>query len=779
MKRRIKQILSAVLVAIMLVGVMPITSFAEDDEKTFDYLKYTITDGEVTITNCDSSISGELTIPETIEGYPVTNIGFRAFENCKLLTKIILPNSIVRINVMSFENCTNLKDITFSENITEILSAAFSGCTSLSNISLPDSITSIGENAFANTAYYNDDSNWENDVLYIGKYLIEAKEDLSSSYVIKSGTRIIADRAFAMCLNLTQITIPDSTIIIGSYAFQGTGLIDVTFPSSISNIGDYAFVDCASLATMTIPGNGATHIETESFGYCYALTSVKIGDGVVGIGNQAFICCTKLTNIIIPQSVTSIGIGILEGCEELTSIIVDEKNPEFDSRDNANAIIRTSSNELIQGCKSTIIPDSITKIGYQAFLGCQFLTNIIIPNNVISISYYAFRYCESLTSMILPKNIKTIESGVFSYCTELVNITIPESVTSIEWGAFGGCAKLTDIYYSGNESEWNRIEIGENNEALENATIHFNVSVHTHTLNHITVPSTCKVAGMEYDICTECGETLNEKTLPLAAHKWSDWTVVKEPTATTEGIEKRTCSVCGDSETRSIDKFNGIRDSETGVEIIYNDEYSDGTELKVEEKFSGKSFQLIDTAYGKTNTAIYDISTYKDGVKVQPNGEITVRVPLPKGFSASKVFVCYVDSTNGKVTKIPCEVKDGYVVFKTDHFSEYAVVEQLACVKSVSVSDISLNYKKSATIKPTIKADDGAKYTVKYSSSNTKVATVDKNGKVYGAKKGTATITCTVTDSNGNTVQDTCKVTVKYSFGQWLIVILLFGWIWY
>ena len=100
-------------------------------------------------------------------------------------------------------------------------------------------------------------------------------------------------------------------------------------------------------------------------------------------------------------------------------------------------------------------------------------------------------------------------------------------------------------------------------------------------------------------------------------------------------------------------------------------------------------------------------------------------------------------------------------------------------VNSVSVSDIKLNYKKSATIKPTIKADEGAKYTVKYSSSNTKVATVDENGKVYAAKKGSATITCTVTDSNGNTVQDTCKVTVKYSFGQWLIKILLFGWIWY
>lgn len=102
-------------------------------------------------------------------------------------------------------------------------------------------------------------------------------------------------------------------------------------------------------------------------------------------------------------------------------------------------------------------------------------------------------------------------------------------------------------------------------------------------------------------------------------------------------------------------------------------------------------------------------------------------------------------------------------------------------VKSVSIDDISLNYKKSTTLKPTIKADDGAKYKVEYSTSNPKVATVDKNGKVTATKRGsgTATITCTVTDSNGNVVKDTCKVSVKLSFGQILIVYVLFGWIWY
>lgn len=102
-------------------------------------------------------------------------------------------------------------------------------------------------------------------------------------------------------------------------------------------------------------------------------------------------------------------------------------------------------------------------------------------------------------------------------------------------------------------------------------------------------------------------------------------------------------------------------------------------------------------------------------------------------------------------------------------------------VKSVSIDDISLNYKKSTTLKPTIKADDGAKYKVEYSTSNAKIATVDKNGKVTATKRGSgsATITCTVTDSNGNVVKDTCKVNVSLTWWQWIIIIVLFGWIWY
>lgn len=120
--------------------------------------------------------------------------------------------------------------------------------------------------------------------------------------------------------------------------------------------------------------------------------------------------------------------------------------------------------------------------------------------------------------------------------------------------------------------------------------------------------------------------------------------------------------------------------------------------------------------------------------------------------------------------------KDCGKVIKTESIPK---LKPTGKVNSVKIDDITLNYKASATIKPTIKADDGVKYTVKYSSSNTKVATVDKNGKVYAAKRGTATITYTVTDSDGNTVQDTCKVTVKYTWWQWIIKIVLGGWAWY
>ena len=104
---------------------------------------------------------------------------------------------------------------------------------------------------------------------------------------------------------------------------------------------------------------------------------------------------------------------------------------------------------------------------------------------------------------------------------------------------------------------------------------------------------------------------------------------------------------------------------------------------------------------------------------------------------------------------------------------------QIGGVNAVSVSDLKINYKASAELNPQFTADEGAAYTVQYASSDDNVVKIDENGKLYGAKKGTAEVTVTVTDKYGHTVTDKCKITVKYSVIQWLIMILLFGWIWY
>ena len=141
-------------------------------------------------------------------------------------------------------------------------------------------------------------------------------------------------------------------------------------------------------------------------------SSITIGGKeykVTSIGEDAFRCCENLTSITIPSSVTNIGEGAFYGCESLTQIKVDSGNPVYDSRDNCNAIIETKSNTLIAGCASTIIPNSVTSIGKQAFWGCKSLTSITIPSSVTSIGDMAFCCCSSLTSITIPTHITNID----------------------------------------------------------------------------------------------------------------------------------------------------------------------------------------------------------------------------------------------------------------------------------------------------------------------------------------------------------------------------------
>ena len=173
----------------------------------------------------------------------------------------------------------------------------------------------------------------------------------------------------------------------------------------------------------TIIPNNVTIIENCAFLNCPGLTSITIPNSVTIIENCAFMGCSGLTSVTFPNSVTSIGHDAFVGCSGLVSIIVQEGNSFYDSRNDCNAIIETSSNTLIAGCKNTVIPNSVTSIGWYAFCGCLGLTSVTIPNSVTSIGERAFMGCSGLTS-----------------------VTIGNSVTSIGERAFEDCLRLTSIY---------------------------------------------------------------------------------------------------------------------------------------------------------------------------------------------------------------------------------------------------------------------------------------------------------------------------------------------
>lgn len=395
------------------------------------------------------------------ETYSVDSIEDIAFRECQTLTSVYIPSSIIRIDGNIFFGCNNLSSVIVADE-NPIYDSR-------------DNCNGIIETATNCLVAGCPATNIPSDIVTLGAYCFGGLSTITYMYLPESLTTI-EDGVFTFCTSLETIYIPKNVSHIGSYVFTANNLTNITvdaenttydsrnwcqaiistetntllhgckntkIPNSVTSIARYAFAKCSGLTSITI-SEGVTSIDYSAFLGCKDLQSIVIPDNVVSIELDAFTDCTGLTSVEIGSGLDTIT-DPFKGCANIASIKVSEANNKFDSRDNCNAIIKTATNTLIRGCKNTIIPNSVTHIGNDAFNGCCTMTSIEIPNSITSIGYRAFCRCTLLESITIPEAITKIESGLFFGCSSLTSFTIPRNVTEIDGNAFYDCTGLTSI----------------------------------------------------------------------------------------------------------------------------------------------------------------------------------------------------------------------------------------------------------------------------------------------------------------------------------------------
>lgn len=326
----------------------------------------------------------ELTIPSTLDGHSVSAIGTLAFEECRELTKVVIPEGVKSIGVQAFRLCTSLKEVVIPESCLDIDRGVFYYCSELTNVTLPSKLTAIPDYTF---------------------YMCTSLKEISVPTTVTE----IGVSAFNHC-QISNFPLHEGIVRIGGYAFEGNLITEIKLPSTCKEVGGWAFYNCVNVTTITL------------------------NDGLETVGGGAFYNLDKVTSVIFPDSVTAIGSYALRGCKSLTELYVpfvgEKASASTSDINNFMHLFGDDAGEggsLPEGLKSVTIGSNFTVLVKDSFSGIEGLEEITFTKFKY-IRDGVFANCTNLKKITLPAGVSKIGKKAFDGCTSLKDIVFGGTV---------------------------------------------------------------------------------------------------------------------------------------------------------------------------------------------------------------------------------------------------------------------------------------------------------------------------------------------------------------